>query len=66
MSRKDYQAVAAAFRAQVLQWPHRGTHWQSLWALADKMCSIFSMDNERFDRARFMDAAGFNVEERQS
>lgn len=59
MSRKDYVAIAAAFKQQVGDWPANGTHWHSLKAVAEAVADAMKQDNSRFDRARFLAACGF-------
>ena len=56
MTRKDYQAIADAIRLQVQEWPKHGTHWNSLYAVAQGIANVMYADNPRFDRSRFLNA----------
>lgn len=63
MSKKDYEAVAAMLRKRVeategLAPVRRSAVRMELAAVAVDLADIFAADNERFDRVRFLKAAG--------
>ena len=61
MTKKHYIRVADAFAASVRQTPDnndRTAHFTALREIADRLCAVFSMENPRFDRARFLAACG--------
>jgi hypothetical protein len=60
MTRKDYEAIAAAFYS-VLAIPNTQpfTYMQMVIAFAD----VAAMDNARFDRAKFYSACGMTASE---
>jgi hypothetical protein len=66
MSRRDYEAVAAALREQVDAWPSNGGEVVEiiravLANTAEGLADAFEEDNERFDRERFLSACGVEV-----
>lgn len=64
MSRKDYEAIAAAIRVEMLvaeDFDEEAGTWvgrNAIVALAERLASILAGDNPRFDRERFLKAAG--------
>ena len=48
MSKKDYEAIAAAFRASA--------NTPEIDALGEDLCAYFAADNPLFDRERFLAA----------
>lgn len=61
MTRKDYVAIAEAFR-DVTYDPDLTRSLQDLGLLsvvAGKVAHIMQLDNPRFDRERFLEACGF-------
>ena len=58
MSRKDYIAIAAIL-ANELQHADKSARL-ALIATAHRLADLFNADNARFDRARFLNAAGVN------
>lgn len=63
MSRKDYEAIAQAIRAQVFQWPHKGTHWHMANAMAEAIADVLQKDNRAFNRRLFLAACGLFPDE---
>lgn len=61
MSRKDYEAIAAAIKAEATEWGDLVTESdkQVLRAVAQRIARVFESDNPRFDRAKFLRACGF-------
>lgn len=61
MTRKDYEAIAEVIRAE------RGRVSEDQeWALdrlTERLADVFGRDNPRFDRDRFLRAAGVEVRE---
>lgn len=55
MSKKDYQAIAAAFyrAGQITLREHEDETWQ---ILRREIADVLAADNPRFDRARFIEA----------
>lgn len=60
MSKKDYELIAAAFRAaRPCAVGDRGRDWYDGWhAVVDSVADALASDNPRFDRARFLAACG--------
>lgn len=52
MSRKDYEAIAAAVAAT-------GGDYATREEMACRLADVFAGDNPRFDRGRFLQACGF-------
>lgn len=59
MTRKDYVAIAAAIRKEVIYSGSETT--TALKSVADSIADIMKRDNPRFDRSRFIDACGFGA-----
>jgi len=63
MTRKDYEAMASAFKVEVKSIESSGVGATPYYAavsvcrLFDKFCRIFALDNACFDRERFEKAA---------
>lgn len=60
MSRKHYEAVAKAIRAERQNDDGRGAG--AIASLADSMACIFEADSPRFDRDRFLEACGMDAD----
>lgn len=64
MTRKDYVAIAAAIMAArrdiKLKEPHEShaDMWDGASLAAEHIAEVMAADNPRFDRARFLKAAG--------
>lgn len=61
MTRKDYVLIAEAIneaREGAATMPH-GNRAYGAYAAAEAIARVLRMNNERFDKARFMDACGF-------
>jgi hypothetical protein len=58
MTRKDYVKIADAIKT--LAEPAFMMDRRDLWLVADKLANIMKQDNPRFDRRRFMKAAGLD------
>lgn len=60
MSRKDYQAIAAAIKSQT-PLADESTASPMFWLerIAMRLADTLAQDNPRFDRARFLAACGF-------
>lgn len=56
MSKKDYVAIAATFKAEVEK-DNEGR--QALYNVALQLADCFGKDNSRFDEDRFLKACGF-------
>lgn len=57
MTRKDYVAIAQAFKLAHV--PNASAETQaSLFELAGRLANILALDNPRFDRERFLVACG--------
>lgn len=54
MTRKDYVAIAKAIEEQAELHDDVVVH-----AVADAIANVFSADNPRFDRGKFLTACGF-------
>lgn len=68
MTRKDYVAIAKAFKAEAdsaLRDTGGAGHGRMVYgylcAVAVNVADVFEADNPRFDRDRFIKAAGFPV-----
>jgi hypothetical protein len=59
MSRKDYVAIAAAISATKEDYTEILGALPALKTATKRIAEAFASDNPRFDRDRFMDAAGF-------
>ena len=60
MSRKDYVAVAAIIRAEILC--YIGTQAEvAAVTIGKRMADYFQSDNPRFDRKKFLAACGIGV-----
>ena len=53
MSRKDYIAIA-----QILKKCKHGISTASQTNVAEELCELFLVDNERFDSEKFLEACG--------
>lgn len=62
MSRKDYIAIAAVLR-QTKDETRSVTGEAELRRVANRIAFVFAQDNPLFDKARFMEAAGFPGED---
>lgn len=59
MTRKDYEAFAAAFRPLVIRSASEPlTEYHTMMLVVGKTADIFARDNPHFDRARFYTACG--------
>ncbi len=59
MTRKDYIAFAKIIRAHRERWLDEDCgECPPILAIADDMADLFSNDNPRFDRQRFLQACG--------
>lgn len=58
MTRKDYVLIAAALKQAHLNAIENGVNTQPLQDVAGLLCARLAQDNPRFDRARFLAAAG--------
>lgn len=58
MSRKDYQAVAKVLREEREDWGSEGSVQLALSYVASRLAGVFADDNARFDRDKFLAAAG--------
>lgn len=63
MSRKDYRAVAGIIKKALAPDSHdhdeaEPTLLERLEVLANDMADLFAVDNERFNRAKFLTACG--------
>lgn len=56
LSKKYYEQIAAAFKAEVEK-DNEGR--QALYNVALQLADAFGKDNERFDEDRFLKACGF-------
>jgi hypothetical protein len=59
MSRKHYQETAAIISAERAVWDHTPQVQTALREVAGELAAMFKRDNSRFDRSKFMEAAGF-------
>jgi hypothetical protein len=57
MSRKHYRMIAEAFRKAVLQ-SETEREVIRLRMVADEMATMFAVDNDCFNRGKFMEACG--------
>ena len=57
MTRKDYKAIAEILRSQDLGWGNLDKV-----GVIQKLGAYFKEDNERFDLARFVEAAGIRTD----
>lgn len=62
MSRKDYEAIAAALKDEALSLSHVDGASTCVPAIAARLATVFADDNPRFDRARFLAACGIEGE----
>ena len=60
MTKKDFEAIAAVFKSRV-QWADAQGRF-SQFEVALKLVDYFETANSRFDRTRFLLAAGFERE----
>ncbi len=58
MTKKDYVAIAADFRA-CLAYNSHPVEVKTIRHLANDMCATFACDNHRFNRDTFLEACGF-------
>lgn len=58
MTRKHYEAIAAAIREESDAFPTDLVVRGTLERLASALGGVFAADNPRFDRARFLAACG--------
>jgi transcription elongation factor GreA-like protein len=61
MSRKDYRAAAAIIKDEldtVSDYSDRYVAQASIVSIAENLAIMFKQDNSRFDRYKFLDAAG--------
>lgn len=61
MSRKDYEAMATALRVKMESYSDTDryvTAREAVRQVAGALADVFAADNPRFDRKRFMKAAG--------
>lgn len=63
MTRKDYNALAASLKEIAVEIECTGTRhaWSAFIATVDAVADALAAENGRFDRERFMDAAGIYV-----
>jgi hypothetical protein len=63
MTRKDYNALAASLMVIAIEIECTGTRhaWAAFAATVDAVADALAAENGRFDRERFMDAAGIYV-----
>lgn len=63
MSKKHYEATAAAFRKRLDEWagtPQENAVQQALYDTAEDLAAMFAA-NPLFDRERFLTACGFSL-----
>lgn len=58
MSKKHYNAIAAAIREEIDSSLPRGARDMAAKRIAVRLCETFMADNPRFDRDRFLTACG--------
>lgn len=58
MSRKDYEAIAAALKGVIEDAADGHETVNAINDAAERLADVFADDNDRFDRARFMQAVG--------
>ena len=58
MTKKHYEAIAAAFHAYIAT----GTGVNIARPIAKDLADYFATDNPKFDRARFLQACGIETE----
>lgn len=58
MTRKNYEAIAKLLREEKQNFAGEGQALQALAYVTSGMASIFAADNQAFDRAKFISAAG--------
>lgn len=62
MTRKDYELIAAAIKNQREDFAHNKSSVAAVDATANRIANALSRDNLRFDRRRFLDAAGAKLD----
>lgn len=58
MTKKHYIAIAADIRANLAMRERDEAEIFGIESLARSLCDVFAADNPRFDRSRFLAAAG--------
>lgn len=58
MTKKDYELLAAAVRAALHEAGSNLSFESGVIATAEKLADRLALDNQRFDRARFIAACG--------
>lgn len=58
MTRKNYEAVAQVLRQVRQDWKGEGDVQVALSYVASGLAGVFAADNQRFDRTKFIQAAG--------